>query len=383
MQDAVHHLLPAIPSVLYAGLGRPQVERLIALRKAAARCWERHASTRPPSVDFATLFQDVLALFETEPQVFHVQRVQDELLGKLSNVLQVPYGTLTLEIVNEAIQQGTWAQATQGSFPDSNAPVPELKAAEPPAPTTRIGSASPPTARPDLSKTGAPITDAESLPPRGLAEDTAHRGPSSASTEEVGKAHITSAGTTEPLHPDALSTTAISGADLPEEAHGLRADFEESIGRRSVSDVWYIEPELDASDHLRTRIAQLATEIAEEAALAECIECTSEGVGFICASEAARNLPTAASSFQGAVLALLNAVSAPYTGTRRSAMEGVGAVDDISLLLQGAPPSRHARPLADRLSDAGILKYFRLTRLARRLLELEWSALQIEGETGQ
>lgn len=46
MQDAVQYLLPAIPTLLYAGLGKPQVERLIALRKSAARCWERHADRK-------------------------------------------------------------------------------------------------------------------------------------------------------------------------------------------------------------------------------------------------------------------------------------------------------------------------------------------------
>jgi ParB family protein of integrating conjugative element (PFGI_1 class) len=33
MQDTVRYFLPAIPNVLYGGLGRPQVERLAALRK--------------------------------------------------------------------------------------------------------------------------------------------------------------------------------------------------------------------------------------------------------------------------------------------------------------------------------------------------------------
>jgi hypothetical protein len=43
MQDAVHYLLPAIPTLLYGGLGRHQVERLAVLRKACERTWERRA----------------------------------------------------------------------------------------------------------------------------------------------------------------------------------------------------------------------------------------------------------------------------------------------------------------------------------------------------
>src|SRR3546814_11646224 len=40
MNDAVRYLLPAIPTVLYGGLGRHQVERLSVTRKACMLAWE-------------------------------------------------------------------------------------------------------------------------------------------------------------------------------------------------------------------------------------------------------------------------------------------------------------------------------------------------------
>ncbi|MFX8883396.1 hypothetical protein ABTM86_19515, partial [Acinetobacter baumannii] len=40
MQDTVRYLLPAIPKILYGGLGKHQIERLINLRKGASRAWE-------------------------------------------------------------------------------------------------------------------------------------------------------------------------------------------------------------------------------------------------------------------------------------------------------------------------------------------------------
>src|SRR3546814_9199400 len=43
MNDAVRYLLPAIPAVLYGGLGRHQVERLSVMRKACMRS-EEHTS---------------------------------------------------------------------------------------------------------------------------------------------------------------------------------------------------------------------------------------------------------------------------------------------------------------------------------------------------
>lgn len=53
MQEAVRYLLPAIPSVLYAGLGKPQIERLSALRKAAARIYVQN-------LEFATQVNDLV-----------------------------------------------------------------------------------------------------------------------------------------------------------------------------------------------------------------------------------------------------------------------------------------------------------------------------------
>ena len=98
MNDAVRYLLPAIPTLLYGGLGRHQVDRLAVLRKACERTWERRALGRTVAVDFATLFQDVLTQFDTQPDDFSPQRVQDELVGQMAELLEADYDTLALEI---------------------------------------------------------------------------------------------------------------------------------------------------------------------------------------------------------------------------------------------------------------------------------------------
>jgi len=66
MSDAVRYLLPAIPTVLYAGLGRHQVERLAVMRSMGKLVWERHARDRALTVDFDGFFQDVLAQFDVQ-----------------------------------------------------------------------------------------------------------------------------------------------------------------------------------------------------------------------------------------------------------------------------------------------------------------------------
>jgi len=99
MQEAIQFLLPAIPSALYAGLGRPQVEQLTYLRRAGSRIWDARVTTNSLSIDFATLFQDVLMVFDS-PGSFTAQRVQDELIGQMSELLGVDYDTLVFEITD-------------------------------------------------------------------------------------------------------------------------------------------------------------------------------------------------------------------------------------------------------------------------------------------
>src|SRR5690606_40720137 len=100
----------------------------------------------------------------------------------------------------------------------------------------------------------------------------------------------------------------------------------------------------------------------------EHIEAVDGGFGFVCVTSAvgeAEALP----SFARAMLTLLHALStapAPATG-----LDSARLADDLRPLLHG-----HGG-LVTRLSDAGLVKLFRLLRLARRLLDLQ------AGEAGQ
>src|SRR6185437_10569837 len=97
MQDAIEHLLPAIPSALYAGLGRPQIVRLLALRSTAEGVWTRQRLTKPVTTEFPDLFQEVLAPFDGDPETFRVDRVRDELIGQMSRQLEIPHLALAVE----------------------------------------------------------------------------------------------------------------------------------------------------------------------------------------------------------------------------------------------------------------------------------------------
>ena len=105
MQETITYLLPAIPSILYAGLGRGLAERITALRRSAARAWEQHADSNKPGAEFGALFNDVLATFDHEPSTFSIERVRDELIGHVAKVLATDYDTLALQIVDAEMRQ--------------------------------------------------------------------------------------------------------------------------------------------------------------------------------------------------------------------------------------------------------------------------------------
>ncbi|GHU37698.1 hypothetical protein AGMMS50256_35970 [Betaproteobacteria bacterium] len=140
----------------------------------------------------------------------------------------------------------------------------------------------------------------------------------------------------------------------------LRAIPIQAGGLFPITDVWYIEPGLDTLERLRLHIAQFAREIAGEAQLADSIEAVDTGIGFICTAAPQASLP----NFGHAIAALLYALS-----------HDDDVSGDFQLIHELGPLLRgrfdQASGEAPRLSDDGLVKLFRLLRLARRLLELE------------
>jgi len=366
MQDAIRYLLPAIPTVLYGGLGRHQVERLAVLRKACERTWEQRALGRHLTVDFASLFQDVLSQFDTQPDGFSLQRMQDELVGQMAELLEADYDTLGLEINDSETRQRALT-----SEPSPISPIaPSVSAAPWPV--------SPPPAMPITPQAGTPVGPAaEFPPPQTAAAPAAASGqaagegaapvPADRNTERL-QGHIVSpAPTTERLQSIQRLVADQLGDKLPDfEANALRAIPVQVGGLYPISDVWYIEPGLDVPDRLRVHIAQFAREVAEEAAVGGHIEPSERGIGFVCMAPPAAQAK-ALTAFARAVLTLLDALSeapAPATGFDRTRL-----ADDLAPLLHSSGGA------SIRLSDAGLVKLFRLLRLARRLLDLESGAV--------
>ncbi|HFN4791734.1 TPA: ParB family protein [Pseudomonas aeruginosa] len=353
MNDAVRYLLPAIPTLLYGGLGRHQVDRLAVLRKACERTWERRTLGRTVAVDFATLFQDVLTQFDTQPDDFSPQRVQDELVGQMAELLEADYDTLALEINDSESRQRALTSEPAAPMPSAASVVPAAPSAPVSAPQQLPVSSVP--------RDTTPVSHASAATPLASPEAPEdQRGP----RDERLQGHIvTPAPTTERLQSIQRMVADQLGDKLPDfEADALRAIPVQVGGLYPISDVWYVEPGLDAPDRLRVHIAQFAREIGEEAAVADHIEASVGGIGFVCVAPAvgqAQALP----AFARAVLTLLHALSAAPPAA--NGLDRARLADELAALLHGHGGS------ATRLSDAALVKLFRLLRLARRLLDLE------------
>lgn len=378
MQETVAHLLPAIPSILYAGLGRGLAERLTALRRDAAETWRRHPEQAPAESQFSELFRDVLVTFDDHPSAFAIERFRDELIGRMAQVLNCDYDSIALEVADCEMRARVLASqkpaVAETDRPDaSSAPAahhrrePSHKPTDttPPPPARTRPAASPRVQTPDQQPTskGAPGDETDDLAP------------------EVSKrmnAHIVSPVESTPRLAAIQQTIAAATGEALErfENNVVRAIPVQAGGLYPISDVWFIEPSIDNPERLRLHIGQLAREIAHEAGIAHRIETCDDGIGYCCTpsergGKAAATVRAAAPPFlTRAVLSLLSALAAPFQ-TGKPAVDVIRLADDLGPLLEGTLPLERSPRSTLRISDVALVKLFRLVRLARRLIDLE------------
>src|SRR3546814_15619948 len=98
------------------------------MRKSCERIWEHRAEGKRVSLDFESFFQDTLTQFDTQVDEFSWQRVQDELIGQMSELLDVDYDVLSLDLNDSERRQR--ALVTDTTPMESHAPLPVLTAAQ-------------------------------------------------------------------------------------------------------------------------------------------------------------------------------------------------------------------------------------------------------------
>jgi ParB family protein of integrating conjugative element (PFGI_1 class) len=138
MADAVRYLLPAIPTVLYGGLGRHQVERLSVMR-ACERTWEHYAKAAHWFRTSTSSFRRCCRSSTPGRRVLP-QRVQDELIGQMAELLGIDYDVLA---GHDRIRK---PPARAGQRPDAASTPPALP--EPGAIARPPADTAPPATRP-------------------------------------------------------------------------------------------------------------------------------------------------------------------------------------------------------------------------------------------
>lgn len=323
MLDTLEHLLPAIPQILYAGLGKPQIERLIALRGQAERTWNSYPTD---ILVFAEFWLDTLGDFDAEPESFDLEQLQDELLERMSRLLGQSYRMLALELSDT--QRVISTPGVENSHPPSV----------------------------DEAPAGSPSSE-----PRSQSTET--RTQAETAREEL----LTT--------PEANAVSAISP---PSRIQQIREQINREIATEAASlieacttdDIWVIAPALDSPEQLRLAIAKLAREMAAYAGHPESIIDQPLGLGFALDIERLDFAAPRATGVHLMLLALLRAQDDVNWDDRKqlpSALFG-------QLLLGVYQVPLLDRPVIDvgleRLPDSLLIKLYRLIRLARRLIDL-------------
>ncbi|MEV4700252.1 ParB family protein [Pseudomonas brassicacearum] len=328
MLDTLEHLLPAIPQTLYAGLGKPKIERLIGLRSQAERTWNRYPSD---AIAFPEFWLDTLGQFDADPESFDIEQIQDELLGRMSRLLGQSYRMLALELGDTQRVIGTPGVVVT---PPENNPLPSVgePAAEPPPSEPHSKSAE------TRTQTETEREQQLTLPEPNVVSAVSPPSRVQQIREQIGRA--------------TASEPAQTVATCP------------------IEDIWIIAPTLDTPEQLRLAIAGLTREMAAYAGHPESIIDQKHGLGFALSIEQLDLAAPRAAGVHLLLLALLRAQDEVNWADRKQLPSAL-----FGQLLLGV----YQLPLADRpavdvglerLPDYLLIKLYRLIRLARRLIDL-------------
>lgn len=327
MLDTLEHLLPAIPQTLYAGLGKPQIERLIALRSQAEQTWNRYPIA---TVSFAEFWLGTLVNFDADPESFDLEQIQDELLERMSGLLGQSYRMLALELTDT--QRIISTPGVLVTTPSENSVPPSIDDSE----------AEPPSSKP------RPKSTASLIEPR---------------IEEL------------PAPPE---IDVVSAASPPSRVQQIReqidrettTDAATTADAYAIDDIWAIAPTLNTPEQLRSAIAGLAREMAVYAGHPESIIDQKLGLGFALDIKQVDLAAPRATGILLLLLALLRAQDEVNWEDRQqlpSALFGQLLLGIYQLPLTDRPAVDVG---LERLPDSLLVKLFRLIRLARRLIDL-------------
>lgn len=379
MQDTIKYLLPAVPNLLYSGLGVNRISKVLALRNTSQQCWNSNYPADGPPLSFDQVFHDVLAQFEGEANEFMLQRFQDELIHHIKAPLGLGYEAVLLEVTQnqEQLRRSTPVveiQTEHISVTGVNLSLQPTPASKQPAGTdsasSQVNNFDPEVTWEDRKSAEPPANNVQLDTQEKQARIDAHVVSPVTTSEKVQKAK--------------QQLAALEGEQLPNfEANALVAIPVQAGGLHPISDLWYIEREIDTPPSLRTHIAQLAKEIAASVKAPGEIEHIEGGIGFsyrhppedVEVNRCAEHTLTLLQSLSGSMAIALNMLH-QQQDLPPDALSDFEFAAGLGQLLLGQPASTGEAPTpSDRLSDEALVKFFRIIRLSRRLVDLETLSL--------
>lgn len=242
MEAMIHLLLPHIPEALYSGLSRNVVGQLLQLRSNTSKYWESYCQKMPADEEtrlpcFDDIFSMALLPFNIQVAGFHVEHIQDELTGLISQALGVDYNTVAL--VTDA--QAQKRNSLLGALPVPELPaVNEQRAVELPQNKERREID-----RKDVTAEREGDIQVETCKAHAVSDETSVQNYQSDVTTACG----TPSATISPV----LATDDEASSFLP----GTQA-----VQLLSDSNIWCIDPLLDTPEALASLIDQTAWELA-------------------------------------------------------------------------------------------------------------------------
>jgi hypothetical protein len=198
--------------------------------------------------------------------------------------------------------------------------------------------------------------------------------------------HVASPVTTSPrVTAVKQQLAALEGEQLPDfEANALVSIPVQAGGLHPISDLWYIEREIDTPAGLRLHIAQLAREVADSVHAPGEIVQVEAGIGFsyrhpaeeIELTAPAQHTLTLLQSLSGSIAIALDMIQ-QQPDLPKDALADFEFAAGLGQLLLGQPTAKDRQPSdLGRLSDGALVKLFRIIRLSRRLIDYELMSLR-------
>jgi ParB family protein of integrating conjugative element (PFGI_1 class) len=325
MFDTLEHLLPVIPQVLYAGLGKPTIVRVINLRRRAESIWNQYLGDVQ---QFALLWFEVLSAFDSDKPELNWSELQDELIARMAVQLKQTPRLLALEMHQEP----------RRSPPPVGTPQPLAQG-----------------------------SNGEPLPQPTAIEDEAESAPKSPVPEPLSSTDNTSAA-------EAPRLPSIREALSEDEPLAARQPDTLEVGKPSLGSGSPLAPVQDDINALRERCAALAADLATYADARAMVRPHAEGLGFTLAIEHGPQLSPRHTGIQLLLSALLRLQDDVTWQQRRQLPAAL-----FGQLLIGAYdlpfPERPALTVGlERLPDAQLEQLYALIRHARQLSELTLSS---------